>query len=102
WQDSQQVLRVGDVDTGEERFAAPFRTREHFAVVASSPDGNRLLAAEGDTVSIWAVGAELLQSTLAAATSACLAPQIRRQNLGESETEAHQTFEACERQHGRR
>ena len=102
WQDSREVLRVGDVDTGEERFAEPFRTREHFPVVASSPDGSRLLAAEGDTVSIWAVGAGLLQSTLAAATSACLAPQIRRQNLGESEVEAHQTFEACERRHGRR
>ncbi|HXT23034.1 MAG TPA: hypothetical protein VN923_19960, partial [Thermoanaerobaculia bacterium] len=102
WRDSQALVRVGDVDTGEERFADPFRGNEDFRIVALSPDGNRMLTAVGDTASIWAVGAELLQSTLAAATSVCLAPQIRRQNLGESEAQAQQTFEACERKHGRR
>ena len=43
----------------------------------------------------------VLQSTIAAATTVCLKPEFRRQNLGESATEARRKYEACERKHGR-
>ena len=102
WQGAQAIVHVGDTDVGEERFADPFRGGEGYRVVALSPDGNRLLTATGNTASIYAIGGQLLQERIAAGTSVCLAPQIRRQNLGESEADAQRMFEACQRKHGRR
>ena len=101
WLDAQELVRVWDVDTGEERFADPFRSRELVTSAALSPDGARLLTASGPTVFTWAVGGVALQSALAAATTVCLPPDFRRQNLGESDDEARRAYDACERKHGR-
>jgi hypothetical protein len=95
-------VRVWDVDTGEERFADAFRTVESLTNAALSPDGIRLVTASGNTASTWAVGGELLDSILAAATTVCLKPEFRRQNLGESAADAVRAYEACERKHGRK
>jgi WD40 repeat protein len=100
--DAGTALRVWDVDSGEERFADPFRSEDRLPSLALSPDGSRLLAGGGQTASMWSVSGTLLQAALAAATSACLPPEFRRQNLGESEAEARRAFEACEHRHGRR
>jgi WD40 repeat protein len=66
-----------------------------------SPDGRFLVTTSGNTALIWSVSGALLQSAIAAATTVCLKPEFRRQNLGESATEARRKYEACERKHGR-
>ena len=71
------------------------------ATATFSSDGRLLVTASGNRALIWAVAGELLQSTIAAATTVCLKPEFRRQNLGESATEARRKYEACERKHGR-
>jgi hypothetical protein len=102
WLDAQAIVRVWDVDTGEERFAEFFRSAESVRSAALSPDGNRLVTASGNTASTWAVGGELLQAALAAATTVCLKPEFRGQNLGESAADAMRAYQACERTHGRK
>ncbi len=98
----QAAVRLWDVDTGEERFADPFRSREQVRVAALSADGARLVTAAGTLASTWGVGGGLLQSALAAATTVCLTPEFRRQNLGESDAEALRGYETCESKHGRK
>jgi WD40 repeat protein len=95
-------LRIWDLDTGEERFADLFSADGTIRTAAASPDGRRIAMAVGTSVSMWAVGGDLLQAALAASTTVCLAPEFRRQNLGESAAEATRAYEACERRHGRK
>ena len=101
WQNAREVVRVWDVDTGEERFAEPIRSLDAITTTALSPDGNLLVTASGNMVSTWAVGARLLQTAVAAATTVCLTPEFRRQNLDESDAEARRAYAACEHGHGR-
>ena len=89
WMHAETLVQVWDVDTGEERFPEPLRSDDP------------LITTSGNTALIWSVSGELLQSAIAAATTVCLKPEFRRQNLGESATEARRKYEACERKHGR-
>ena len=98
----QPVVRVWDVDTGDERFTDPIASNGNVRTAALSPDGTRLVVVSGPRVAMWAVGGGMLQSVLAAATTVCLSAEFRQQNLGESAAVAMQAFEACERKHGRK
>jgi WD40 repeat protein len=98
---AQAFVRVWDLDTGEERFAEPFESDEPIRTAAFSPDGRLLVTASGNSALMWAIGGDLLQSAIAAATSVCLKPEFRRQNLGESDRDARRKYEACEHKHGR-
>ena len=98
---AESLVRVWDLDTGEERFAEPFLSNERVTTATFSLDGRLLVTASGNSALIWAVAGELLQSAIAAATTVCLKPEFRWQNLGESATEARRKYEACERKHGR-
>jgi WD40 repeat protein len=93
--------KVWDVETGDELFAEPLRSQRDVRNFTFSPDGRYVAAKSGNSVYIWGVSGELLQSAIAAATTVCLSPEFRRQNLGESEVEARRKYEACEREHGR-
>ena len=101
WMNAASIVRVWDVDTGEERFADPFRSSESLTTAALSPDGNLLAMLSGNVAATWAVGARLLQTAVAAATTVCLTPEFRRQNLGESDAEAQRAYAACEHGPGR-
>ena len=101
WQGVESLVRVWDADTGEERFAEPFPSDGSVRTATFSRDGSLLVMASGNRALIWAVAGELLQSAVAAATTVCLQPEFRRQNLGESDAEARRKYEACERKHGR-
>jgi WD domain, G-beta repeat len=98
---AQALVRVWDLDTGEERFAEPFESDKPIRTATFSPDGRLLVTASGNSALMWAIGGDLLQSAIAAATSVCLKPEFRRQNLGESDSDARRKYEACEHKHGR-
>jgi WD40 repeat protein len=98
---AETLVQVWDTDTGEERFPEPLRSDEPLRTAAFSPDGKFLVTTSGNTALMWAVSGELLQSAIAAATTVCLRPEFRWQNLGESAAEAREKYQACERKHGR-
>jgi WD40 repeat protein len=95
------LVRVWDAETGEAWTVEPFVSQDYVRTPTFSPDATSLLTASGNRAVVWAVGGELLQSAIRAATTACLTPEFRRQNLGESDADARRKYEACERQHGR-
>jgi WD40 repeat protein len=69
---------------------------------AWSPDGERLLVTYGDgTARIWPGTLPALQRALRDATTDCLTPEQRQTYLVESDSEARDAYEACERTHGR-
>lgn len=83
----------------------PVVLRGHHGQIKSaafSPDGARVVTAAMDgTARVWRVDWYLLLDYLRAATTACLAPNERRELLGESAEEAQASYESCERRHGR-
>jgi len=101
WMPRATVIEVWDVETAEERFAEPFEIDKRAGTIAFSPDGNYLAATAGNSVLIWAISGELLQSAIAAATRVCLSPEFRRHNLAESDVEAHENWKLCEQKHER-
>jgi hypothetical protein len=94
-------VRVWDTDTGEQRFA-DLPGAALFNVIIASPDGSRIATAANDKLTVWAVGGDLLKRALEASTTVCLPQAFRRQNLGESATDAARAFEACEGRRGRK
>jgi WD40 repeat protein len=97
----ETLVRVWDLETVEERFDKPFRSDKRLETVDFSPDSERLVIKYGNKVLMLAVSGELLQSAIAAATTVCLKPEFRRQNLGESDARAHENWKACELKYGR-
>ncbi|MGE0812711.1 MAG: TIR domain-containing protein [Vicinamibacterales bacterium] len=95
-------IRTWDVDTGEPRLSEPYWTGTDVRTAAASPDGARVVTAAGPALTMWATGGALLQERLSAVTTACLSPEFRRQNLGESADAASRAHDACERRRGRR
>ncbi|WP_437657781.1 nSTAND1 domain-containing NTPase [Sorangium sp. So ce1182] len=78
----------------------------HADVITSaawSPDGQRIVTASEDrTVRVWrGISVPALQELLRGATSDCLSPMLRTTYLGETDAEARQRHDACERSHGR-
>jgi WD40 repeat protein len=96
-----EALQVWDVATAEQRFAEPFLHEDRIQSADFSPDGQLLLTAAGRQVTVWVVGGRDLQAVLDAATTVCLTPAFRRQNLGETEGDARRRHTDCERKHGR-
>jgi WD40 repeat protein len=93
--------KVWDLETGEELFAEPLRGDKNTRNFTLSPDGRFVVATSGNSVLVWGVSGQHLQSAIAAATTVCLSPEFRRQNLGESDAEAHENWKACEHKYGR-
>jgi WD40 repeat protein len=96
------IMRVWNANSGELRFIEPFTSKDNVIAAAFTPDGTHLMIASGRQVSLWAVSATRLQSTLGASTRLCLKPEFRRQNLGETAPEASERYIACERRRGRK
>lgn len=91
------TVRVWTADGSGE----PVILRGHQAPVASaafSPDGKRVVTGSEDgTVRLWAIEGRLLQAILRKATTACLDPEFRINDLGEPKDEATATYERCRR-----
>jgi hypothetical protein len=67
-----------------------------------SPDGQRIVTALGDhTVRVQPVTIPELQRLLRETTTDCLPPELRQTYLDESESQAQERYEACERSYGR-
>jgi WD40 repeat protein len=65
---------------------------------AFSPDGRRIVTTSPDHIArVWAVGGRLLQAILRRATAACLDPEFRINNFGESKDEAAKVYKSCRR-----
>ncbi|WP_437607340.1 WD40 repeat domain-containing protein [Sorangium sp. So ce834] len=77
--------------------------RDRITSAAWSPDGQRIVTASHDgTVRVWrGISAPVLQELLRGATSDCLSPELRTTYLGETDAEAQQRHDACERSQGR-
>jgi hypothetical protein len=67
-----------------------------------SPDGQRVVTASEDgTARVWPSSIPELQRLLREANADCLPPEARRVYLDETEAQAQERYEACERSYGR-
>jgi WD40 repeat protein len=77
----------------------------HEGVVHSasfSPDGQRIVTASDDrTARVWPAAISELRRVLLEVNADCLSPETRRIYLDESEIQAQERYEACERSYGR-
>ncbi|HEX5744774.1 MAG TPA: AAA family ATPase [Archangium sp.] len=96
-----KTARVWKADGSGE----PVVLRGHEASVSSaafSPDGQRIVtASEDSTARVWPGSISELQRLLREVNTDCLSPQARQTYLDESEPQAQERYERCERSYGR-
>jgi WD40 repeat protein len=107
--DGQHIISASDDKTARvwkaDGSGEPLVLRGHESGVrfaAFSPDGHRIVTASDDGMArVWPGSISRLQQALREANMDCLPPEIRRTYLDESNSQAQERYEACERSFGR-
>jgi len=93
--------RIWDAGSGQPLYVLRGHADRVYSATLS-PDGTRVVTASRDgTARIWPLTRDGLERMVRANTSVCLSPEFRRYRLGESEEEAWDNYEKCEREQGR-
>ncbi|REG23533.1 WD domain G-beta repeat uncharacterized protein, partial [Archangium gephyra] len=94
------TARVWRVDGKEEAVLRGHEGRVGSAVF--SPDGPQVVTASGDgTARLWTLSVDKVRQMLREANKDCLSVDDRMTYVGETEEQARERYEACQRSYGR-